>query len=109
MKYRTPPHLEPYDNSRLLEVLEDLKRETKIQDTIILPGQTLNGSLVLRVNSLYNESFLLKYNATPVSSKFFEKTIEALRTVESFNYSVALLQCLGELGEQKYFRNISKV
>ena len=81
--------LEPY-GSRLLEVLDDLERETELQDTVLLPGQILNGSVVFRVNSLYNESFLLMYNATPVTSELFEKSIEALRTAEHFNYSFAL-------------------
>ncbi len=80
---------EPY-SPRLLEVLEDLERENKIQDTVLLPGQILNGSVVFRVNSLYNESFLLIYDAIPVTSASFEKSIEALRTAEHFNYSVAL-------------------
>jgi hypothetical protein len=81
--------LEPH-GSRLLEVLDDFERENKIHDTVLLPGQILNGSVVFRVNSLYNESFLLMYNTTHITSESFEKSIEALRTAEHFNYSVAL-------------------
>ena len=77
-------------SSSLLEVLHDLEKENKLQDTVLLPGQSLNGIVAFRVNSLYNESFLLKYNTTPVTSASFEKSIEALRTAEDFNYSVAL-------------------
>ncbi|NJD78135.1 MAG: hypothetical protein FIB08_13765 [Candidatus Methanoperedens sp.] len=79
----------PYGLS-LLEVLEELDRESKMQDTILLPDQILNGSVVFRVDSLYNESFLLMYDATPVTSASFEKSIDALRAAERFDYSVAL-------------------
>jgi len=80
-----------YGGSRLerLEVLSNLKKENKIENTTLSPGQTINGSVVFQVNSLYNESFLLMYNETPISSASFEKSIEALRTAESYNYSVA--------------------
>lgn len=83
--------LEPYNkNSSLLEVLQDLENENKIQDTILLPGQSLNGTVAFRVNSLYNKSFLLKYNTTNVTSASFGKSIEALEEAEYFNYSAAL-------------------
>lgn len=81
--------LPPYGSS-LLEVLEDLEKENKLQDTTLLPGRTLNGTVAFRVNSLYNKSFSLMYNATPVTSESFEKSIDILTTAESFNYSVAL-------------------
>ncbi len=82
--------LELYDkNSSLLEVLQDLEKENKLQDATLLPGETLNGTAAFRVNSLYNESFLLMYNSTPVTSALFDKSIEALRAAEGFNYSVA--------------------
>jgi hypothetical protein len=70
--------------------LRDLEKENKIHDTTLLPGQSLNGTVVFRVNSLYNKYFLLMYNTTPVTSASFEKSIEALRTAEHFNYSIAL-------------------
>ena len=54
----------------------------------LFPGQTINGSVIFQVNSLYNESFLLMYNETPISSASFEKSIEALRTAEYYNYSI---------------------
>ncbi len=82
--------LEPYGNPYHLQVLRDLEKENKLQDTTLLPGQILNGIVAFRVNSLYDESFLLTYNATPVTSASFEKSIEALRAAEFFNYSVAL-------------------
>jgi hypothetical protein len=82
--------LEPYVDSSRLEVLQDLQKENKLQDTTLLPGQSLNGTVAFRVDSLYNESFLLKYYTTTVTSASFEKSIEALRTSEHFNYFVAL-------------------
>jgi hypothetical protein len=76
-------------NSSLLEVLEDLGNENRIEDmTISLsPGQTVNGSVVFCVDSLYDRSFLLMYNATPVTSASFEESLEALEAVERFDYS----------------------
>ncbi len=74
----------------ILDVLRDLEKENKLQDTTLLPGQTLNGTVAFRVNSLYNKSFLLMYNTTPVTSASFEKSLEALWKAEHFNYSVAL-------------------
>lgn len=78
----------PYD-SNLVEVLSDLEKENKIQDTTLLPGQTIHGSVVFRVDSLYNKSFLLIYNTTPITSTYFEKSIDALWKAEHFNYSIA--------------------
>lgn len=74
----------------LVEVLSDLGKENKIQDTTLLPGQSLSGTVVFRVDSLYNESFLLMYNTSPVTSASFEKSIDALWKAENFDYSIAL-------------------
>jgi hypothetical protein len=84
--------LEPYRLASLglLDVLRDLDTEHKIHDTVLLPGQSLNGTVVFRVKSVYNKSFLLMYNTTPVTCGSFEKSIEALQTAEDFNYSIAL-------------------
>jgi hypothetical protein len=83
--------LPPYDkNSSSLEVLQDLENENKLRDITLLPGQSLNGTVAFRVDSLYNKSFLLKYNTTTVTSVSFEKSIEALAAAEYFNYSIAL-------------------
>jgi len=81
--------LKSYGESQL-KVLYDLERENKMQDTVLLPGQILNGLVVFRVNSLYNESFMLMYNTTSVTSESYEKSIKALRIAEGFKYSVAL-------------------
>jgi len=70
------------------EIFSDLKKETKIEDTTLFPGQTINGYVIFQVNSLYNESFLLMYKRTPITSESFEKGVKVLRTEESYNYSV---------------------
>ncbi len=80
----------PYSSLSLLEVLHDLENENKLQDTSLFPGQSLNGLVIFRVNSLYNESFLLKYETAAVTSASFLKSIEALRTADHFNYFAAL-------------------
>ncbi len=82
--------LEPYGVSSLLEVLQGIEKENKLQDATLLPGQSLNGTVAFRVNSLYNKSFFLKYKTTIVTSASFEKSIKALEAAEYFNYSVAL-------------------
>jgi hypothetical protein len=70
------------------EIFSDLKKETKIEDTTLFPGQIINGFVIFQVNSLYNESFLLMYKGTPITSTSFEKNIKVLRTAESYNYSI---------------------
>jgi hypothetical protein len=82
--------LEHFDSSSLLEVLQDIEKENKLQDATLLPGQNLNGTVAFRVNSLYNKSFLLNYDTTTVTSTSFEKSVEALKTAEHFNYFAAL-------------------
>ena len=76
-------------NSSLLEVLVDLRNENRIEDTTLSlsPGQTVNGSVVFCVDSLYDRSFLLMYGATPVMSASFEESFEALKAAELFDYS----------------------
>ncbi|WP_440945996.1 hypothetical protein ACSAZL_18235 [Methanosarcina sp. T3] len=75
-----------YERPRL-DVLSSLKKENKIENTTLSPGQTINGSVAFQVNSFYNESFLLMYKKTPVSSASLEKSIKTLRMAERFNYS----------------------
>ncbi len=84
--------LESYSSysSSLIEVLADLKKENKIEDTTLYPNQTVSGDVVFRINSSYNKSFILMYNATALTSASFEKSLEALMKAEDFNYSVAL-------------------
>lgn len=81
--------LESYDPS-MLEVLSDLEKESKIEDMTLYPNQTLSGDAVFRVDSLYNKSFVLIYDTKPITSPSFEKSLEALKKAENFNYSTAL-------------------
>ena len=76
-------------HSILFEVLVDLRNENRIEDTTLSlsPGQTVNGSVVFCVDSLYDPSFLLMYNATPVTSASFEESLEALEAAERFDYA----------------------
>ena len=70
-------------------VLADLGNENRIEN-MTLPlsaGQTVNGSVVFCVESLYDGSFLLMYGATPVTSASFEESLEALEVAERFDYS----------------------
>ncbi len=69
-------------------MLVDLGNENRIEDmTLSLsPGQTVNGSVVFCVESLYDGSFLLMYNATPVTSASFEESLEALEAAERFDH-----------------------
>ncbi len=76
--------------SSLIEVLSDLEKENKIEDTTLYPKQTLSGDVVFRVNSLYDKSFILMYNTTPVTSASYEKSLDALMKAEDFDYSLAL-------------------
>ena len=70
-------------------VLADLGNENRIENmTLSLSsGQTVNGSVVFCVESLYDGSFLLMYDATPVTSASFEESLEALDAAERFDYS----------------------
>jgi hypothetical protein len=76
-------------NSRTRAVLADLGNENRIEDTTLSlsPGQTVNGSVVFCVDSLYDRSFLLMYDATPVTSASFKESLEALEAAERFDYS----------------------
>jgi hypothetical protein len=80
--------IEPESQSSLIEVPSNLEKEIKLEDTTLSPGQTINGTVVFQVNSLYNKSFLLMYNEIPIPSASFEKSIEVLSTAERYNYSV---------------------
>ena len=70
-------------------VLADLGNENRIENmTLSLSsGQTVNGSVVFCVESLYDGSFLLMYGATPVTSASFEESLEALEAAERFDYA----------------------
>jgi len=64
--------------------------ENTINNTTLLPGQIINGSVVFSAGSLYERSFYLMYNTTPVDLSSFEKSMEALTIAELFNYSITV-------------------
>jgi hypothetical protein len=64
--------------------------ENEMNDTTLLPGQTINGSVIFGVSSPYDTSFLLMYNMTPVDFASFGKSLDAIKAAELFNYSIAL-------------------
>lgn len=72
-----------------LEVLSNLRKENKLENLTLHPGQTIQRSAAFQVNSLYNESFSMMYKERPVSSASFGKSLKALRVVERFDYSSA--------------------
>jgi len=90
--FNTTIELESLDLSFNNEILSDLEKETKLEDTTLSPGQTINGSVVFQVNSSYNSSddnaFQLSYKEIPISSDSFKKSNEALNMAERYNYSV---------------------
>lgn len=64
--------------------------ENEMNDTTLLPGQTINGSVIFGVSSPYDTSFLLIYNMTPVDFAYFGKSVDAIKAAELFNYSIAI-------------------
>jgi hypothetical protein len=97
--------IEPIYRDSLSEVISDLEKETKLEDTTLAPGQTINGSVVFQVNSLYNKSFLLMYKETPIPSASFEKSIEALNIAERYNYSTVFgVPPYKDIEERSYFK-----
>jgi hypothetical protein len=91
-------------DSYLLEVISDLQKENKIENTTLLPGQTINGSVFFQVDSLYDESFLLMYKDIPITSASFGKSTEALRIAERFKYSTAFgVPPYKNIEERSYF------
>ena len=73
-------------------VLSEIEKENKLNDSHILPSQTLKGIVIFKVDNyttLFNRSFSLRYNTTPIPSTSFEKSLEALSAAEQFDYSIA--------------------
>jgi hypothetical protein len=73
-------------------VLSEIENENRLNDTHILPHQTLEGIVIFQVdnyNTLFDRSFSLRYNTTPIPSTSYEKSLEALAVAEQFDYSIA--------------------
>lgn len=73
-------------------VLSEMEKENRLNDTLLLPHQNLEGIVIFQVDNsttLFDRSFSLKYNTTPIPSTSYEKSLEALTAAEQFNYSIA--------------------
>jgi hypothetical protein len=73
-------------------VSSEIKNENKLNDTLLYPYQTLEGIVIFQVDNyttLFDRSFSLRYNTTPIPSTSYEKSLEALTVAEQFDYSIA--------------------
>jgi hypothetical protein len=73
-------------------VLSEMEKENRLNDTLLLPHQILEGIVIFQVDNyttLFDRSFSLRYNATPIRSTSYEKSFEALTIAEQFDYSIA--------------------
>ena len=73
-------------------VFSEIENEIRLNDTHMLPHQTLEGIVIFQVDNyttLFDRSFSLMYNTTPIPSTSFEKSLEALTVAEQFDYSIA--------------------
>jgi len=87
-----PGTLHGYPETKWVSVLLEIEKENRLNDTLVLPDQTMKGIVIFKVNNyttLFDRSFLLRYNTTPISSTSFEKSLEALTIAEQFDYSIA--------------------
>jgi hypothetical protein len=75
-----------------LYVLSDIENENRLNNTMLHPDQTIKGIVIFKVDNyttLFDRSFSLRYNTTPIPSSSVEKSLEALRVAEQFDYSIA--------------------
>ncbi|MCL7475770.1 MAG: hypothetical protein M8352_06980 [ANME-2 cluster archaeon] len=74
-------------------VFSEIENEIRLNDTYMLPHQTLEGIVIFQVDNyttLFDRSFSLRYNTTtPIPSTSYEKSLEALAVAEQFDYSIA--------------------
>jgi hypothetical protein len=73
-------------------VFLEIENEKRLNDTLLLPHQTLEGIVIFQVDNyttLFDISFSLRYNTAPIPSTSYEKSLEALTVAEQFNYSIA--------------------
>ena len=86
------PDIKPRYPDNWVYVLSEIKKENRLNDTLLYPGQILEGIVIFQVDNyttLFDRSFSLKYNRTPISSTSYEKSLEALTVAEKFDYSIA--------------------
>jgi hypothetical protein len=73
-------------------VSSEIENENRLNDTLLHPDQTLEGIVIFQVDNyttLFDRSFLLRYNTTSIPSTSYEKSLEALTVAEQFDYSIA--------------------
>ncbi|HUV83453.1 MAG TPA: hypothetical protein VMW53_10325 [archaeon] len=73
-------------------VFSEIENEIRLNDTLLHPDQTLEGIVIFQVDNyttLFDRSFSLRYNTTPIPSTSYEKSLEALIVAEQFDYSIA--------------------
>jgi len=75
-------------------VPSEIEKENRLNNTLSLlhPNQTLKGIVIFKVDNyttLFDRSFSLSYNTTSIPSTSVEKSLEALRVAEHFDYSIA--------------------
>jgi len=73
-------------------VSSEIENENRLNDTLLHPDQTLEGIVIFQVDNyttLFDRSFSLRYNTTPIPSTSYEKSLEALTVAEQFDYSIA--------------------
>jgi hypothetical protein len=73
-------------------VFSEITKENRLNDTLLHPDQTLEGVVIFQVDNyttLFDRSFSLRYNTTPITSTSYEKSLEALNVAEQFDYSIA--------------------
>ncbi len=73
-------------------VISEIEKENRLNDTILHPDQILKGIVIFQVDNyttLFDRSFSLRYDTTPIPSKPIEKSLEALTVAEQFDYSIA--------------------
>jgi hypothetical protein len=73
-------------------VSSEIENENKLNDTLLHPDQNLEGIVIFQVDNyttLFDRSFLLRYNTTSIPSTSYEKSLEALTVAEQFDYSIA--------------------
>jgi hypothetical protein len=73
-------------------VFQEIKNENGLNDTLLYPDQILEGIVIFQLDNyttLFDRSFSLSYNTTPITSTSYEKSLEALAVAENFDYSIA--------------------
>ena len=86
------PDIIPRYPDNWVYVLSEIKKENRLNDTQLYPGQIMEGIVIFQVDNyttLFDRSFSLKYNRTPISSTSYKKSLEALTVAEQFDYSIA--------------------